>query len=59
MLAASGKGGKEQNDSMLQEDELAILCDYNSDGNNEGHAQAQPADLATKDIIIEYDEYEK
>ena len=43
---------------MLQDDELAILGDYNS-GNNDGYVQPQPADLATKDIIIEYDEYEK
>ena len=53
MAVSSAKGGKEQNDSVLQDDELAILGDYNS-GNKE-----QAADLATKDIIIEYDEYEK
>ena len=30
MAVSSAKGGKEQNDSMLQDDELAILGDYNS-----------------------------
>ena len=30
MAVSSAKGGKEQNDSVLQDDELAILGDYNS-----------------------------
>lgn len=55
LIATSGKQkgtSFEQHDSMLQEDELAILADYER---NKGTSQGK----AAKDVILEYDEYEK
>ena len=50
LIATSGKQKTvDQHDSVLQEDELAILADYDKRGNVKGY----------KDVILEYDEYEK
>ena len=67
-LIASGTGGKEKenvlHDSVLHEDELAILGDYAghqsaSETDNPLAANKKTSTGAAKNIICEYDEYEK